>query len=444
MPAARLHYPHICTKALMIESFPRTTYEKTTFPNGLRLLTSSMPHTHSVAISIYVGAGSRYETADLSGISHFIEHMCFKGTRKRPTAQLISETIDGVGGMLNAATDREFTVFYAKAARPHLELALDVLCDLILTPLFDPGEFEKERKVILEELASVADSPAQQADLLLDALLWPGQPLGWDVAGTRETIEAMTRDAAVAYLARQYVPNNIVVSIAGNVQHHEIVELLQGTLGSVATGQPGDWFPAEDGQEAPRCSVLYKRTEQTHVAMALRGIPLNHPDRYALDLLSVLFGEGMSSRLFLELREKQGLCYEVNTYVTHFLDTGSFGVYAAVDPSKGRVAVRALIAELQRLREGVPEDELRKAKELAKGRMLLRMEDTRAVSGWLGSQEILLGEVRSPEEVVGRIDAVTVYDMHRVIDDILRKESLSLAIVGPYRSERTFLPLLDV
>jgi predicted Zn-dependent peptidase len=428
----------------MIESFPRTTYEKTTFANGLRLLTSSMPHTHSVAVSIYIGAGSRYETPDLSGVSHFIEHMCFKGTRKRPTAQLISETIDGVGGMLNAATDREFTVFYAKVARPHLELALDVLSDLVLTPLFDPREFEKERKVVLEELASVADSPAQQADLLLDSLLWPGQPLGWDVAGRRESVEALSRERAVGYLMRQYVPNNTVVSVAGNVQHHEVVELLQGTLGSVAKGEPGPWFPAEDGQEAPRCSVLYKRTEQTHIAMGLRGIPLAHPHRYALDLLSVLFGEGMSSRLFLELRERQGLCYEVNTYVSHFLDTGCFGLYAAVDPSKGRVAVKALVSELQRLREGIPEDELRKAKELAKGRLLLRMEDTRAVSGWLGSQEILLGQVLSPEEVVGRIDSVTTYDMQRVIHNILRKDQVSLAVVGPYRSEGTFLPLLDL
>jgi predicted Zn-dependent peptidase len=428
----------------MIESFPRTTYEKTTFPNGLRLLTSSMPHTHSVAISIYVGAGSRYETADVSGISHFIEHMCFKGTLKRPTSQLISETIDGVGGMLNAATDREFTVYYAKVARPHLELALDVLSDLILTPLFEPAEFEKERKVVLEELASVSDSPGQQADLLLDELLWPGQPLGWDVAGRKETVEALSRDAAVAYLGRQYVPNNTVVSIAGNIQHHEVVELLQGALGSVASGTPDRWFPAQNGQEAPRCSVMYKRTEQTHIAMALRGLPVDHPDRYALDLLSVLFGEGMSSRLFLELRERQGLCYEVNTYVSHFLDTGSFGVYAAVDPSKGRIAVRALVSELQRLREGIPEEELKKAKELAKGRLLLRMEDTRAVSGWLGSQELLLGRVRSPEEVVAQIDEVRPIDMQRVISQLLHKQHLNLAIVGPYRSERTFLPLLDL
>jgi predicted Zn-dependent peptidase len=428
----------------MIESFPRTDYEKSTFANGLRLLTASMPHTHSVAISIYVGAGSRYETADIAGISHFIEHMCFKGTQKRPTSQLISETIDGVGGILNAATDREFTVYYAKVARPHLALALDVLSDLILTPLFDLQEFEKERKVVLEELASVVDSPAQQADLILDGLLWPGQPLGWDVAGTKESIEALTRDAAISYLGRQYVPTNTVVSVAGNVQHDEVVELLQGTLGRVARRKAGEWFPAANGQDAPRCAVLYKRTEQTHIAMALRGLPLEHPDRYSLDLLSVLFGEGMSSRLFLELRERQGLCYEINTYVTHFLDAGAFGVYAAVDPSKGRVAVRALVAELRRLREGVPEEELRKAKELAKGRLLLRMEDTRAVSGWLGSQEILLGRVRGPEEIVESIENVQRSDLQRVIDTILLRNSLNLAIVGPYRSERTFLPLLDL
>jgi predicted Zn-dependent peptidase len=403
-----------------------------------------MPHTYSVALSIYVGAGSRYETAPESGVSHFVEHMVFKGTEKRPSAQLISEAVDGVGGVLNAATDREFTVYYAKVARPHMELALDVLVDLLRGPLFDPEELEKERKVVLEELASVADSPGQQVDLLLDELLWPNQPLGWDVAGTKESIEGMTRQRSLDYMSRQYLANNIVVSVAGNIDHEEIVSLIAAKFKGALAGKAGAWFPAENGQTAPRSSVLYKRTEQSHIAMAVRGLPLEHPDRYALDLLSVLFGEGMSSRLFMELRERQGLCYDVHAYVSHFLDAGSFGVYAAVDPARGRDAVAALIAEMSKLREGIPEEELRKAKELAKGRLLLRMEDTRSVSAWLGSQEMLTGRVLSPEEVVSRIEAVTPADMARVIDTILRRDHLNLAIVGPYRSDKRFAPLLEL
>ena len=421
-----------------------TVFCRSHLPNGLRLITAPMPQARSVAISLYVGAGSRYEKREAAGVSHFVEHLCFKGTAKRPTAQLISEAIDGVGGILNAATDREYTVFYAKVARPHLDVALDVLCDLVQTPLFDATELEKERKVVLEELAAVADSPGQQADLLLDELLWPAQPLGWDIAGTKESIEGLTRDVVVDYVRRQYVPNNMVIAVAGNVSEDEVAALLAPTLGAAVAGAPDAWSPAQNGVQAPGCALRFKRTEQTHIALGLHGLPLDHPDRYALDLLSVLFGESMSSRLFLELRERLGLCYDVHSYVTHFLDAGSFGVYAAVDPANGHKAVGALMLELRRLTEGIPEGELHKAKELAKGRMLLRLEDTRAVSGWLGGQEILTGEILSPEEVVARLEAVTPADLTRVIAGLLRRDALKLAVVGPHRSERRFLPLLEL
>ena len=421
-----------------------TVFCRSHLPNGLRLITAPMPQARSVAISLYVGAGSRYEKREAAGVSHFVEHLCFKGTAKRPTAQLISEAIDGVGGILNAATDREYTVFYAKVARPHLDVALDVLCDLVQTPLFDATELEKERKVVLEELAAVADSPGQQADLLLDELLWPAQPLGWDIAGTKESIEGLTRDVVVDYVRRQYVPNNMVIAVAGNVSEDEVAALLAPTLGAAVAGAPDAWSPAQNGVQAPGCALRFKRTEQTHIALGLHGLPLDHPDRYALDLLSVLFGESMSSRLFLELRERLGLCYDVHSYVTHFLDAGSFGVYAAVDPANGHKAVGALMLELRRLTEGIPEAELHKAKELAKGRMLLRLEDTRAVSGWLGGQEILTGEILSPEEVVARLEAVTPADLTRVIAGLLRRDALKLAVVGPHRSERRFLPLLEL
>jgi predicted Zn-dependent peptidase len=418
-------------------------YSRTVLANGLRLITAPMPHTRSAAISVYVGAGSRYETKAEAGISHFVEHLCFKGTAKRPTAQEISEAVDSVGGILNAATDREYTVYYAKVAEPHLELALDVLCDLVQAPLFDAGELEKERKVVLEELASVADSPGQQVDLILDELLWPEQPLGWDIAGTKESIEALTREMVVDYVRRQYVPNNMVVSIAGAIDEEAVKALLAPRLGALSAGAPDAWYPARNGQSAPGCELLFKRTEQTHIAIGLQGLPLDHPDRYALDLLSVLFGESMSSRLFVELRERQGLCYDVHSYVTHFLDAGSFGVYAAVDPANGPKAVGALMQELRRLAAGVPEEELRKAKELSKGRMLLRMEDTRAVSGWLGGQEMLTGEILSPEEVVARLEAVTTDDLARVVRALLKREQLNLAVVGPHRSDRRFLPHLE-
>ncbi len=289
----------------------------------------------------------------------------------------------------------------------------------------------------------MADSPGQQVDLLLDALLWPDQPLGRDVAGTNESVNGLTRDAIVDYVARQYVPNNMVVAVAGNVEEDEIVSLVGQSLGSMAAGTPQSWLPAEDGQSAPNCSLIYKRTEQTHVQVGLHALPLGHPDRHALDLISVLFGESMSSRLFVELRERRGLCYDVSSYVTHFQDAGSFSVYAAVDPGNGALTVDALMSELRRLAEGISEEELNRACELSKGRLLLRMEDTRAVSGWLGGQEILTGEILTPEDVVARLDAITTPDdLARVVRGILRDDKLNLAIVGPHRSDRRFLPML--
>ncbi len=403
-----------------------------------------MSHTRSVTVSVYVGAGARYETKTNAGISHFVEHMCFKGTAKRPTSQEISEAIDGVGGVMNAATDREYTVYYAKVARPHLGLAMDVLTDLVKSPLFDAVELEKERKVVIEELASVGDSPGQQADMMLDELLWPDQSLGWDIGGTKESVEGLSRDALIQYVQRQYVPNNMVVSVAGSVDEEELLELLAPTLGALPVGRPEAWYPAVAPSEAKRFAILNRRTEQSHICIGMHGLPLKHPDRYALDLLSVLFGESMSSRLFMELRERQGLCYDVNSYVTHFLDDGAFGIYAAVDPSNAQKTAEALVSELKRLLVGIPHEELHKARELAKGRMLLRLEDTRAVSGWLGGQEILSEGIVSPEEVVAQLEEVTVGDLQRVVENLLVKDSLNMALVGPHRSDRRFLPLLDL
>ncbi len=419
-------------------------HQKTTLRNGLRVLTAPMPHTRSASISIYVGAGSRYETPPEAGLSHFVEHLCFKGTERRPTPREISEVIDGVGGILNASTDRELTVYYCKVALPHLELALDVLVDMLRRSLFEPDEVEKERKVILEELAMVADSPSQQVDVLIDEVVWPDQPLGWDVAGSEKSVRGITREMTLAYLRRQYVPNNAVISVAGNVSHEDVVELVDRHLGDWERGIPGGWFPAVNSQTAAHTGILYKRSEQAHLSIALRGLSSQHPDRYVLDLLSVLFGEGMSSRLFLELRERRGLCYDVHSYVSHFLDAGAFSIYAGVDPVNAVETVAALLEELARLRDGIPEEELTKAKELSKGRLLLRMEDTRSVSGWLGGQEILTGRVRTADEVVELLDVIQPADLARVANNLLQTDQLNLAVVGPFRSDKKFAALLKL
>jgi len=418
-------------------------YCKTTLENGLRILTAPMPGTRSVSVSIYVGAGSRYERDEEAGISHLLEHLLFKGTEKRPSAQEVSEVIDSVGGVMNAATDRELTVYYAKVARPHFERAADVLTDMVRNPLIEQAELEKERNVVIEELASVADSPAQLVDVLLDETMWPDQPLGRDVAGSEESVSALTREATLDYMRRQYVPNNIVVSVAGAVEHGQVVDVISQALGDWRPGTPSAWFPAVDGQSEPRARLLYKRTEQAHIEIAVHALSNLDPDRFAVDLISVILGEGMSSRLFLELRERRALCYDVHSYASHYLDTGAFAVYAGVDPKKTYEAEGALIDQLVGLRDnGVSDEELHKAKELSKGRLLLRMEDTRNVSGWAGGQEILHGFVRTPDEVVALIDAVTTADIRRIAKQILDGSRVSLAIVGPFRSDKRFASLL--
>ncbi|MFN8558755.1 MAG: pitrilysin family protein [Dehalococcoidia bacterium] len=418
-------------------------HHMTTLPNGLRILTESMPHTRSVSVSFYVGAGSRYETAPVSGLSHFVEHMLFKGSSKRRTAKAISEAVDRVGGNLNGGTDRELTVYYVKVARPHFELAFDILVDMLRRPLMDEAEVEKERKVIIEELASVGDSPAQQADILLDGVMWPDQPLGWDVAGNDQFVSSINHATLLDYFDRQYRPNNIVLSIAGAVRHDDVA-LAERELGDWAPGSPSSWFAATDGHCGARAKLLYKKTEQAHISLAVLGVANDHPDRYAIDLLSAILGEGMSSRLFMELRENRSLCYDVHSYTSHFLDTGAFSVYAGVDPKQTGEAVTAILEQLAAARDGAPEDELVKAKELTKGRLLLRMEDTRSVSGWLGVQELLTGRVRTVEDVVAQIEAVTSDDLRRVANDLFKTDKLAMAIVGPHRGEKRFLPLLKL
>lgn len=289
----------------------------------------------------------------------------------------------------------------------------------------------------------VADSPSQQVDVLLDETLWPDDPLGRDVAGTEASVRGLSREMAVEYQQRQYVPNNVVVSIAGAVTHEEAVERVERLLGDWARGEPGEWFPAVNGQQSPRVALKYKATEQAHLSLAVHGLPLQHPDRYALSLLSILLGEGMSSRLVMELRERRSLCYDVHSYVSYFLDAGSFSVYVGVDPSRAREALAALVEQLRILRDdGVTDEELSRAKELAKGRMLLRMEDTRAVSDWLGGQELLTGKLRTVDEITDLIDAATTEELGRVARELLVSDQLNLAIVGPFRGDKRFASLL--
>ena len=413
-------------------------FQRAVLPNGLRVVTSTLPHTRSASVSLFVGAGSRYESDEQAGVSHFLEHMLFKGTVRRPTPRQISEEIEGVGGIMNAATDKELTVYWAKVGHQHFERALDVLADNLRNSTFDPLEVEKERKVIFDELNATEDSPGDLACLLIDETIWPDQPLGRDVGGSPATVKALERAEMQGYLQRQYVPENTVLAVAGNVTHAQVLESAYRHLGDWPTGSWGNWQPAVDGSGVRPARVRFKKCEQAQVCVAVPAYGLEHPDRFALDVLNAVLGEGMSSRLFLEIRERRALAYDIGSYVERFLDCGSAVVSASVEPKRSLETIRVAVAELLRASQPVPEAELRKAREYIKGRLQLRLEDTGAVASWLGRQELLRNEILTADEVLEALDQVTAEDLQRVAADLFRPEQLRVAVVGPFRSEARF------
>jgi len=420
-------------------------YDKTTLDNGLRLITAAMPQTRSVSIGFFIGTGSRYETDAQAGVSHFVEHVCFKGTKKRPTSAEICTVIEGVGGVLNAGTDKELTIYWCKVTEPHFISALDVMTDILLNATFEPVEIEKERQVIIEEINMSLDSPAQRVSMLIDELVWPGHALGRDIAGNRETVAAITREMMLDYLTRQYQPDNAVLSVAGNIRHDEVLEeVARMTAPWKRRGTRLKYAPyrAVPGR---RVTIEKRDTEQTQLCLALPGLSITDPRRFALDLLNVILGEGMSSRLFTEIRDRLGLAYSIQSYVEHFLDTGAMNIAAGVDARNLDVAVRAILEELGRFKsEAVPEAEMSKAKELFKGRIVLRMEDSRNVSGWLGGQDILTGKILTVDDVVGIVEAITAEELRTLAADLLVGEKLRLAVVGPVDPDQPLEEILKL
>ncbi len=410
--------------------------EVETLANGLRLLVTPLAHARSVSVSIYIGAGARYEAApEDAGLSHFVEHLCFKGTERRPEPRIVAAEIDALGGLFNAATDRELTVYYGKVTPERAERALDLLVDVLRHSLFRDEEIERERGVILEELAAVEDAPDEQVGILLDGLLWPDQPLGRDVAGTPDSISALSAERLRRYFRQQYVANAVVVSVAGAVDVAEARALVEEAVAGWPEGEPVDWVPAVAEPRGPRLHVLDKETEQAHISLGMRGIDARDDDRYALGLLSIILGEGMSSRLFNRLREELGLCYDVHSSTSYLRDAGTFTVHAGVDPDNAAETVREIAAELSRARTPVDAEELARAKEMVRSRIQLQLEDTRAVSAWHGSRLALDLPLREPDEAIACFEQVTREDVERVARRLIVDERLHLAVVGPVERE---------
>lgn len=417
-------------------------YQKTTLDNGLRLLTSEMPHARSASLAVFVGVGSLFEDACLAGVSHFIEHMLFKGTDERPSGKEISEGIEGVGGILNAEAGKEMTVYWAKVPSAHFPLAVDVLADILLHSKFHAEDIEKERRVILEELNMLMDTPHEWVDILFDQALWGDQPLGRDIAGSRDTVSRLSRGDILSFLEAHYTPLNAVVSVAGPFPQEYAERLVRDRLGDWTPTPNSATAPANIPTPGPQLRVEYKETEQAHLCLGVPGFSYIHPDRFAIDLLNVILGEGMSSRLFQELRETRALAYDVQSYVHHYHDAGSAVIYAGIEPNQAEAAIEAILEQLEGLKQPVPEEELAKAKELWKGRLILRLEDTRSIASWIGGQELLLNQVLTVDDVMRIIDEIPASTLTRIAAELFRTDQLHLAVVGPFRDEERFARLL--
>jgi predicted Zn-dependent peptidase len=420
-------------------------YEKRVLENGLRVLTAPMPHMRSISVAFFVGLGSRYESDSESGAAHFIEHMLFKGTRSYPSARRLAEAVEGIGGMFNAGTGQESTLYWAKVAQPHLPVAMDVLLEMLLHPTFETAELEKERSVILEEISLSLDMPDQWVHLLLMELIWPDQPLGRSVAGSHDSVGGLQKEMLLSTMSRWYSPTNIVLVIAGNLDGSSPIDLLDEAMCGWLPSEAPVYQPATDSQVAPQIRLGHRDTEQAHLCLSAPGLPRHHPDRFALSLMNAILGEGMSSRLFQEIRERLGLAYDVGSSVSMLDDTGAVVAYAGVDPERAPLALQAILTEWDKIRQApVPVEELRKAKEFLKGRLYLQMEDTFNVTAWAGRQELHRGSILSVEEVVEAIEAVESDDVQILAQRLFRTEKLNCALVGPFTDSDIFREMVHL
>jgi predicted Zn-dependent peptidase len=418
-----------------------STFERHVLDNGLRILTADLPYAQSVTCMVMLAAGSRYETKDTSGIAHFSEHMFFKGTERRPDARAIAGEIDAIGGEFNAFTSKESTAYFVKCAAEHRDVALDVLVDMLRNSRFDDGEIEREKGVIVEEMNMYFDTPRDFIGGVYEELLYGDQPLGWDIIGTKETVRAATRDTFTSYLDHWYHPERMVVGIAGRIGDdavERVTELL-GDMPAVATRAPEPVQPYVNG----RVKVFTKASDQAHVIVGVPSYPLDHPDRYALQMVATVLGGGMSSRLFTEVRERRGLAYYVFGVNHSYTDAGSLYSQAGVDISRIDEALTTIAGELKKIAaERVPDDELEKARSFAKGRFVLQLENPQGLIMFGLRKEVLERRAPDPEEVLDGISAVTADDVQRVAQDILRDDRLRLAVIGPFDDADRFEKLL--
>jgi predicted Zn-dependent peptidase len=409
-------------------------YRKSALPNGVRLVTETMPHVRSVAVGIWVETGSRAEPEALGGISHLIEHLVFKGTASR-SAQEIARAIDSVGGHMDAFTAKEHTCFYVSVLDDHLPLAVDLLADILRHPLFAPEDIEKEKAVVLQEIKMVEDTPDDLIHDLFAERVWADHPLGRPILGRWDVVKGFARDTLLDYFRREYAPGRIVVAVAGNAEHAQVTDLF--AAGFEGWEQPLEAQPLVPPTIHPGVHAMQKTLEQVHLVMGLPGVPDAAPDRHALYLLNDILGGSMSSRLFQEIRERQGLVYSVHSGQQAYRDTGLFYVYAGTDPANLGKVLHALMKEIRALKkDGITTDELRRSKDHLKGSLMLSLESTSSRMNRLARHEMRFGTFMSMDEMLAAIDAVHLEDVEALIHRVLDEEQLALMTLGPVNRRR--------
>lgn len=420
-------------------------YKKTTLKNGLRIITAPMKGTETATVMVMVGVGSRYETEKEAGLSHFIEHMMFKGTEKRQTTLAIAEELDAIGGEYNAFTSKDATAYYAKVDAKHIETALDVISDMYLNSKLEKEEIEREKGTIIQELNMYVDTPVRRVADVFETLLYNGNHLGREIVGYKKTIKNFKRSDFIRYMQRFYVANDTVVCVAGKFNEKKIVNQIGKYFSVMKKGKKPSINKVVEVQKSPAVRIEFKKTDQTHLVLGNRAYKHDHKDRFALSLLSIILGGNMSSRLFIEVRERRGLAYRIKSDVETYADCGYFATQAGVDHDKLEMTIETILNEYREITiKKVSEKELNKAKDFLKGSAVMHLESSDEVAGFLIDQEVEKKKIMTPEEIFRKIDAVTPEDILRVAKDIFQEKSLNLAIIGPHKNEKKIKSLLKL
>lgn len=420
-------------------------YKKTTLKNGLRIITIPMKNTKTVTVLVVVGAGSKYERKETKGLSHFLEHMFFKGTQKRPTTLKVAETLDKIGGAYNAFTGKEFTGFWAKVEKSHLDLALDWVSDIFLNSKLEAREIKREKGVIIEEINMYLDMPMKYIEDLFEKLLYGDQPAGWMLAGEKENILKLQRKHFIEYLKNHYSALNTIVCLAGNFNQREINEKIKKYFKKITKAPPQPKLKVIELQVQPRILIHFKKTDQTHLCLGVRGYNLSQPQMYVQELIAVILGGSMSSRLWISVRERKGLAYYVRTSSELYTDSGYLVTQAGIPHKNVNQVISLILREYKNIRQNkVPKVELKKAKDYLKGNLTLSLELSDAQASFYTGQELLTGKILTPKEKFVRIDKVTANDVQKAAKEIFQPEKLNLALIGPHKDKGKFIGLLKL